>query len=297
MTSGNITLYKKLLNLHEDTEFVHITHEDAIVATVYKIIQPPNLQYVLKISESPYDYWREKYFLQYFSKILPVPNIIKTIQPKNDIHGAILMEYLPGDLLKIDELSNQSAYKIGAILAQIHTNNTEGFGDLTKPDQLTQDPRVYFSKKFNENINECKDHLPTSLIKKCRAYHQSTLDLLTSTDGPCIIHRDFRPGNIIYFNGSLQGIIDWASARASFAEDDFCPMEHGEWLKFNPYKKSFLAGYASVRQVPHYKEVMPLLRLNRALAIIGFTVQNSTWNGANTKLYQFNYKFLNNLFC
>ena len=33
-----------------------------------------------------------------------------------------------------------------------------------------------------------------------------------------------------------------------YAEDDFCPMEHGEWPSDPTSKKSFLSGYASIRR-------------------------------------------------
>lgn len=41
---------------------------------------------------------------------------------------------------------------------------------------------------------------------------------------------------------------------------------------------------------------MPLLRLNRAIAVIGFTVKRNTWNATNSRSYQFNRKFVDNFF-
>ena len=31
---------------------------------------------------------------------------------------------------------------------------------------------------------------------------------LSVTDGPCIVHRDFRPGNLMALNNQIQGVID-----------------------------------------------------------------------------------------
>ena len=76
----------------------------------------------------------------------------------------------------------------------------------------------------------------------------------------------------------ISGIIDWAGARGGFTEEDFCPLEFGEWSMNINIKQSFLNGYASIRPVPDYHNVMPLLRLSRAIATIGFTVKNGTWN-------------------
>ena len=87
-----------------------------------------------------------------------------------------------------------------------------------------------------------------------------------------------------------------SSARASFAEDDFCAIEHGEWGDFNRCKPCFLAGYSSIRKVPDYHQVMPLLRLNRAIAVIGFTVKRNTWHTTDARPYQFNRQFLDYFF-
>ena len=61
-------------------------------------------------------------------------------------------------------------------------------------------------------------------------------------------------------------------------------------------KKSFLAGYASVRPLPDYREMLPFLGLSRAIAIIGFMVKRGTWHGPHTGVYQSNRRFLERLF-
>ncbi|EFB40063.1 hypothetical protein pah_c272o004 [Parachlamydia acanthamoebae str. Hall's coccus] len=138
--------------------------------------------------------------------------------------------------------------------------------------------------KFEEGLEECKDHLPESLLEVCRKHFDKDINLLALADGSCVIHRDFRPGNLIASNGKMPGIIDWSSGRGGVAEDDFCPLELGEWPA--AYKTSFIEGYASIRKVPDYKQIMPLLRLNRAVAAVGFTVKRGTWKSKNSKLYQ-----------
>jgi aminoglycoside phosphotransferase (APT) family kinase protein len=115
---------------------------------------------------------------------------------------------------------------------------------------------------------------------------------LQSVDGPCLIHRDFRPGNLIVYDGKLQGIIDWSSGRGGFAEEDFCPIEHGEWQFNAGTKKDFLVGYSSVRSIPNYTAIMPLLRMNRAFATMGFMIKNRTWESTHARVYQFNLRFL-----
>lgn len=266
-----------------------------MVAIVFKITQPNGEQLILKICDRPNDYLREVYFLKHFAKILPVPEIIQFVEPNEHIHGAILMECLPGTLLKPEELKEPLAYEIGRCLALIHLNRLPGYGDPIQRD-LKPDPKGYFTLKFVEGIGECRHHLPKELIEQSQNYYKENVSLLMSVDGPCIVHRDFRPGNIIVHEGVLQGIIDWAGARSSFAEEDFCSIEHGEWSNNPHIKKPFLTGYADIRPVPDYIRLIPFLRLNKAIATIGFTVKRKTWNNRDSRIYQYNRQFLENLF-
>lgn len=290
-----ITFYQQRLNLQNAT-FSRIDHDDAMVAIVYKITQPTGEQFILKICTGINDYLRELYFLTYFAETLPVPRILQVVQPEEGIHGAILMECLIGTSLKIMDFTDALAYEMGSLLARIHLNRAPGYGDLTQPHGLSPDPRFYFTKKYEEGFIECSNNLPKLLLEQCRRYFDAHLDLLAMVDGPCMIHRDFRAGNVIVYEGKIQGIIDWASGRASFAQEDFCPLEHGEWPIHSTSKKSFLAGYASIRPVPDYSPMMPLLRLSRALATIGFTVKRGTWESSNARAYQFNRRFLETFF-
>jgi aminoglycoside phosphotransferase (APT) family kinase protein len=291
--NDSISLYQERLNLH-NAIFTRIEHEEAMVALVYKITLSSGTELILKICDRPNDFAREVYFLKYFAGVIPVPRIVDSVEPAVGIHGAILMECLPGASLPITDFTDALAYEMGSLLARIHCNRTTGYGDLIFPYDLHNDPRIYFTQKFQEGMAECANHLPETLLDQCQQYYEKHSDLLLAADGPCITHRDFRPGNVLVDNGTIQGIIDWSSARASFAQEDFCAMEHREWPTFSSTKNSFLAGYASIRPVPNYSDMMPLLRLSRAIAVIGFTVKRGTWRTSNAQWYQFNRQYLEN---
>jgi hypothetical protein len=290
-----IPLYQKLLHL-QNASFTRIENEEAMVAVVYRVTPSTGPQFILKICTRANDFLREVYFLNFFKGKLPVPRIMDVVQPEGGIKGAILMECLPGSLLKKTDFTDTLAYEIGSLLARIHLNRTAGYGDLIQPQDLLPGPRIYFTQKFEEGLSECSSNLPKALLEQCRGYFDTYVGLLVNVDGPCMIHRDFRAGNVIVHNGKLQGIIDWASGRASFAQDDFCPLEHGEWPATPTNKSSFLKGYASNRQVPDYSDMMPLLRLSRAVATIGCVVKSGTWDSIHAKSYQFNRTFLETFF-
>lgn len=284
----SLTFYQKYLHLQESS-FTRIEHEDAIVAVVYKITPRNGKELILKICDRENDYLREVYFLKLLAKKILTTKILQLIPPQKGMSGAILMEYLPGDLLKPNALTESLAFELGRTLAHIHLNRLPGYGDPIQ-DQLFDSPLPYFTYKFEEGLEECKSHLSARFIEIYRRYYESHLHLLSSVDGPCVIHRDFRPGNMIVLDHKLQGIIDWAGARASFAEEDFCSIEHGDWL--TQYKQSFLSGYAEIRPVPNYNRLIPFLRLNKVIATMGYTVKQGTWKTRDHLLYQFNRQFL-----
>ncbi|MBS0622103.1 MAG: phosphotransferase [Verrucomicrobia bacterium] len=290
-----IPFYQQRLHL-QNASFSLIEHEDATLATVYRITQPTGAALILKICNRANDYLREVYFLQHLANALPVPRILEVVPPEQDVDGAILMECLPGTLLNIAKITDSIAYEIGALLAQIHLNRVAGYGDLIHPHHLSPDPGVHFTAKFEEGFAECSHHLPQALLEQCHLYYHSHIHLLSAVDGPWMVHRDFRPGNVMMHEGKLQGIIDWASGRASFAEEDFCPIEHGEWPLNPSKKKSFLEGYASIRPVPDCSALMPLLRLSRAFATMGFMIKNRTWDSLHAHVYQFNRQFVETSF-
>lgn len=285
MNDALIALYKARLNL-QGASFSRIEHDEAIIATVYKISQTNDKEYVLKICPRDEHYFSEVYFLKYFADSLPVPHLIEALEPTKDVEGAILMEYLPGHLLKKEDLTETLAKKIGSLLAKIHDNKADGYGDITQPDKLKNNPFEYFNFKFEEGLNECKDNLPDELLDQCRTLYNNFIKHLDFVDGPCLTHRDFRPSNVIVINNTVQGIIDWSSARGSFAEEDFYPLEFGKWTNDDKLKKSFLEGYSSIRPIPAYEKIMPLLTLSAAIATIGFTFRSKTWNTKNSNLYQ-----------
>lgn len=287
--------YQKRLHLQHST-LTKIEHEDAIVATIYRVTLAKGKVLILKICKLPRHYFREVYCLNYFAGKLPVPRIVETVAPDQDVEGAVLMECLPGRVGKIADFSGDLAFELGSLLGRIHHHAMPGYGELIDQKSLQSDARSFFGLKFEEIISECASHLPSSLMDKCQQYYNSHLDLLDAVDGPCIVHRDFRPGNLMIDKGKIQGIIDWSSAVASFPEEDFCSMEHGEWSIDPSSKKSFMEGYRSVRPVPNYEPIMPLLRISKALHIIGFLVKNRTWDKEQSRLYQGNRQFLEKFF-
>lgn len=287
----HLSVYRNYFQL-QYASFELVEHIDTMIAAVYRVTQPDGTQYILKICPKAEHYKRELFFLNYFANTLPVPRIINSMEPSTEQQGAILIECLPGSPAIIYQTTNELAYQMGSLLAKIHMHATSGYGDLIYPETLNCDARQSFALKFEEQFTECKPHLPYDLLSKYWNYYTEHLDLLNNVDGPCIIHRDFRPGNIIVYNGQVQGIIDWSGGQAGFTQEDFSLMEHSEWSKDSSTKEAFLSGYASIRSVPDYKQIMPLLRISKALAVVGYFLKNKKEQCNNNEWYLFNLQFL-----
>jgi len=290
-----IEVYRQSLQLKESV-FSRIDHNDTMVAVVYRVDQPAEKSLILKICTRDKDFHRELYFLNALAEVLPLPKVEKVIGPADGRAGAILMECLEGTLLTENDWSNELAHGVGTNLALLHSKRADTYGDVTQNESYTKNARDYFKEKFFEELNECVNHFPKETISSCEDYWESHQNALEGVDGPCMIHRDFRPGNMIVQDGNLLGIIDWASARFGFAEEDFCSMEHRSWPKISEHKQALLAGYSSIRKLPNYNAIMPLLRLGRALALFGFTVSSGTWDGKDKEIYQYNRKFIDGFF-
>ncbi|MFD7522241.1 phosphotransferase [Paenibacillus chitinolyticus] len=56
------------------------------------------------------------------------------------------------------------------------------------------------------------------LYERCIHHFDGVFFALPNPDGPCIVHMDFRPGNILVNGNKVTGIIDFESARGGSSE-------------------------------------------------------------------------------
>jgi serine/threonine protein kinase len=287
-------IYGERLGLPK-TRFRLIQHEDAIVAWVFRIDLLDGSQQILKVFPRAGDSNRELYSLCRMEGKIPVPKVIRHFPPESNLPGALLMEFINGELMDIEKCSEELFFEAGASMGRLHMERAEGYGDPINSQPLDDHAIHSFLIKFSENMNECRGHLSEPLLGKCQQFFDQKIGLLAKVDGPCLVHRDFRPRNILATSQGITGIIDWSSSRFWFAEEDFFPLESGDWSKHSEQKKLFLRGYASIRPIPDYLRVMPLIGLNQALGVIGFTLKRQTWNGPHSSLYRSNLQQLESI--
>lgn len=197
-----------------EAKFTKVDHADAMVAEVYRLDFNDAPSLILKLCARPGDYHREVYFLRRMQGKITVPQVIEVLQPHKGLPGGILMECLNGKLMCAEEFTGDLAFQVGEALARIHHERTQAYGDLTCPESLSADPFFHFGLKFKEGLEECTDHLSDEVLQDCRTLYNRLRDSVGNVDGPCVVHRDYRAGNLLVQQSQLQGVIDWSSARS-----------------------------------------------------------------------------------
>jgi len=298
MEKDNIKKYLEKLEL-EVSKVEKIDNEETLSSDVYKLTLKDNTCLILKIMFNEKRLKRESFFLKKVKGHILVPNIISIIRPNGKYKGAILMECLSGKIAAAYDLSDDLSFNMGMLLAKLHKIPCDFYGDITDEKFLspTLQSGVFILKTyFNKSFKECENHLDMSLLKKIEKFFYKKINEIKYLDGPCITHRDFKPGNIIIENDQIRGLIDWEIARNNFAEEDFSQMEYLVWDKYPDKKKAFLEGYRSIRKVPDIDFIMPVLRICKSLGTIGFTIERNTWDNKHKNIFETNLNYLQKFF-
>jgi Ser/Thr protein kinase RdoA (MazF antagonist) len=268
-----------------------IEHEDSMSSEVFKLQKKDGTVQILKIYFDAPRWRRECYFLEMMPSAIPVPEVLDVIEPSEERRGAVLMSCLEGEPLKMEDLTEELAIEMGEMLARLHSIPIKRYGDLSLPGGECN-PKEELRSYFERSVKESNGVLPKDFLEKCRRYFDKHVAELKMLDGPCVTHRDYRPGNVMVSEGKIQGVIDWEIARGGFSQEDFAHMEHVVWSKDESSKAPFLEGYARLRKVPSFEGSLPILRFCKALGVIGLTITRGTWQKDHRDIFNANAAFL-----
>ena len=98
---------------------------------------------------------------------------------------------------------------------------------------------------------------------------------LPEPDGPCWIHADFRPANILAAGHQITGLIDFESARGGSADFDFVKMSHALFDTAPGSREAFLGGYDTVRPHPDLVRTLPYYRLHNAVGGLAWCIRRT----------------------
>ncbi|RAV08181.1 phosphotransferase family protein [Paenibacillus contaminans] len=203
--------------------------------------------------------YREYRILEKLQQVLPVPKVLELWPGDESISGALLLSAIQGEPCS-GEMDEKLAYEIGVCHAKLHEVTMPGYGyEVQDGFRFLErnDWRLHIRNNFEKWKKPCQEILEAGLFTRCVDYFDEAFHALPQQDGPCIVHMDFRPGNILLHDGKVAGIIDFESARGGSSEIDFTKVNHYIWEVYPHTRKPYIQGYESVRPIIDLDKVLP----------------------------------------
>ncbi|MDX8363015.1 aminoglycoside phosphotransferase family protein [Cytobacillus sp. IB215316] len=238
-------------------------------STVYKILLMDNRTVFIKIPYSKQKLEREYSVLKRIANDLPVPQVLDYWEGNEDITGALLLSAINGVPI-IEKVDSALAFDIGVHHAKLHAiaPNEHDFNSSVSNeyDHWSE----FIKRQFNSFAIDVKEVVEPSLYELSLQYFNKQIKLLPPPDGPCFIHLDFRPGNILVHENKVVGIIDFESVRIGSTDMDFTKINRDIFLKYPGTLQAYQQGYGSIRALVDLQEVFPFYHFTDAFISIGW---------------------------
>jgi Ser/Thr protein kinase RdoA (MazF antagonist) len=242
-------------------------------STVKILTLAANEKLVLKIPFTATKLKREMAMLKILEGKLPVPRLIDSWISEEAQPGVLLLSFIPGQPLT-GPITFGLAFKLGALLAGLHTNTLTHFGDEFQPVQ-NHSWWAQLNETFQSWQPFCARIMPSGLIEQVLDRYNLLYSRLPAPDGPCLVHFDYRPGNVLVQGEQLTGLIDFESARGGSADLDFTKIKAYIWETFPGTKEPFLQGYTSIRPLPPIEETLLFYELYNAFGGVAWCVRRN----------------------
>ncbi|MCM3735237.1 aminoglycoside phosphotransferase family protein [Bacillus cytotoxicus] len=238
-------------------------------SAVYKIKLVDQRTVYIKIPYSKVKLEREYTVIERLRDELSVPQVLDYWEGNEDVTGALLLSAING-VPATGRVDAALAYDIGVQHAKLHAiiPNEQDFSSAV--------PNVYnqwsefIQKQFYSFAEDVKEVIEPRLFEQSLQHFERHLKLLPSPDGPCFIHMDFRPGNILVCENQVAGIIDFESVRIGATEMDFTKINRDIFMKYPGTMEAYQRGYESIRPLINLQEVLPFYRFTDAFNSIGW---------------------------
>jgi aminoglycoside phosphotransferase len=233
---------------------------------------------VLKIPYVKRKLIREISALQGLKGDLPVPELVDFWSGDDETPGALLLAHLPGQIIS-GEVTPQLAFDLGALLGKLHTHELEHYGDIKpRTGESSSDWWAIMDGRFSDWKKYCMDVMPPEIYQKTLDMYARLSAYLPEPDGPCWVHHDYRPGNVLVEDNRFCGLIDFESARGGSVDLDFIKIKNEVWDIYPNTKEPFFRGYASIRPVPAIEQSLPYYSLYIAFGGIAWCVRRTDIN-------------------
>jgi aminoglycoside phosphotransferase (APT) family kinase protein len=238
---------------------------ESFSSTVYKFVLNGGQTVYLKIPFSREKQERELEMLQLLRGHVPVPAVLDHWEGDEETAGALLLEEIEGEPCS-RFIDGELAFQIGRHHAMLHN------APLPK-EYLSFDPeawRAMVREKFEHFSLHATKALPKGLLEMSQKHFYESLQELPAPDGPCIIHMDFRPGNILVKDNEVAGIIDFESARAGSPEMDFSKINRDVWERHEGAREAYAEGYETIRPLIDLDSILPFYNFFDAFCSVGW---------------------------
>lgn len=232
---------------------------ESFSSDVYRLTLASGEDVFVKIPFNKDKLFREFQILETLKGVIPVPKVLDVWYGDESTTGALLLSAIPG-MPCTGEIDAKLSFQIGVYLAMLHEVSTPGYGYHVVDGFKVLDQnnwRLHIKSNFEQWKEPCKEILDANLYERCILHFDGVFSALPDPDGPCIVHMDFRPGNILVNGNELAGIIDFESARGGSSEIDFTKVNRDIWEVDPRTKIPFIEGYQSIRPMLTLESVLP----------------------------------------
>ncbi len=242
--------------------------KDSYSSTVRILELKQGQRVVLKIPFSKEKLLREEKALGLLAANPLVPRLLNMWYGDDSNTGALLLSYIDGVPMVLPA-NEETIYEMGKALAEIHTVKLDRF----ELDDWETDWAMSVKNKIASWVLEIQDFISPLLLESIDIFLNEKIKLLNQADGPCLVHFDYRPGNVLVRHGKIVGVIDFETSRGGSAEIDFTKVSNLIWKESPEHKRMFLEGYTSVRKLPNLQEVLPIYSFYHAIGGMAWCVR------------------------
>ncbi|NEU63894.1 phosphotransferase [Paenibacillus sp. ALJ109b] len=262
-----------ILNVIEKLKLNVLDIEDvpeSYSSDVYKLTLVSGEDVYVKIPFNKDKLFREFQMLEILKEVIPVPKVLDIWYGDESNTGALLLSAIQG-VPCTENMDEKLSFQMGVYHAMLHEVKTPGYGYHSTEGFKFLDQnnwRLHIKNNFEKWKEPCKDLLESALYERCILHFDGVFSALPDPDGPCFVHMDFRPGNILVNGNKVAGIIDFESARGGSSEIDFTKINRYIW-EVNPRTKSpYFEGYQTIRNMLNLEIVLPFYNFYDAFSAV-----------------------------
>ncbi|KGR76263.1 phosphotransferase family protein [Ureibacillus sinduriensis] len=243
--------------------------EDSHSSTVYRCTLHNGENIFLKIPYTKLKFRRELEAYEILKGRIAIPNLLDYWTGDEEYPGAFVLSELKGSPLTTNA-SETAAYQVGVLHATMHTVQPPEGKKLVGVQNEFPNWSNFIEEQFYSFAEDVKEVVEGSLYDQAVEKYEAMKRHIPSPDGPCFVHMDFRPANIIVEGDKVLGMIDFESVRFGSTEIDFTKL-YRDFLQFNPTLfRAFKEGYRSIRPLIDLEVVLPFYLFTDAFNSIGW---------------------------